>query len=507
MSEIYRKIKENCWVERFAVLMIGILLVFGTLYRTGTIASGFHMLDDHELIRYHLAFSENNASLAGTIKAAIVNDFAGGRYRPLYWTERVTGCKLFGDELAWWNYYTAIKGVLTFYFLYYVARYLKYNRILSFLFVGIILFGRQFTPWFRSANQESTGLLLCAFTLCLIARQCYHKKYNNVAYNIVIVVGTVLCGLVKESFTLFMPVFAALKIWLEYCDRGKLVNCLRKNIAVYLVIALSMMINVIMIVFYVGIDQVSYAGFHEGVSLADYWSGIVYSLKFNMGSYTIAGGVFLFAIVMYVLEISKELRKKYLWFAAISAYVMAVQLIAHAKSLMWERYMIPWVVGYAFLFVLLGYRIFEQNKWRRTVYTAVLIILFLVEAPKAYQMSRDYAYDGQMLRVYFQNILDNTDEESQVVCAFRDEEINLATECWLEVHGRTQVYSYDTLTGEFKNIVQLKGAVPEEFSWEQARVVVCYGDQVEIMLQLMGLSEESSYSVNQCSSYCVISVL
>ena len=262
-----------------------------------------------------------------------------------------------------------------------------------------------------------------------------------------------------------------------------------------------------MIVFYVGIDQVSYAGFHEGVSLADYWSGIVYSLKFNMGSYTIAGGVFLFAIVMYVLEISKELRKKYLWFAAISAYVMAVQLIAHAKSLMWERYMIPWVVGYAFLFVLLGYRIFEQNKWRRTVYTAVLIILFLVEAPKAYQMSRDYAYDGQMLRVYFQNIFDNSDEVSQVVCAFRDEEINLATECWLEVHGRTQVYSYDTLTGEFKNIVQLKGAVPEEFSWEQARVVVCYGDQVEIMLQLMGLSEESSYSVNQYSSYSVISVL
>lgn len=501
------KWKESFRLEHIIILMLGILAVFGTLYRTGTVTSGFHMLDDHELIRFNLVFTESNASLGDTVRSAVVNDFGGGRYRPLYWVERVTGSKLFGDELTLWNYYTAIKGVLTFYFLYYTARYLKYNRIISLLFVGIIIFGRQFTPWFRSANQESTGLLLCAFTLFFIARQYYYEKYNSLSYNFFILAGALLCGLIKESFTLFMPVFAALKFWLEYCQKGKFVQCLKENAVVYAVIVLSTLFNVGMILFYVGLDRVVYAGFHEETSLAEYWSGIVYSLKFNLGSYTIAGGVLLFAVAMYFFEIPKERRKEYLGFTAIGAYVMATQLVAHAKSLMWERYIIPWIVGYAFLFVLSGYRIFEKSRWRQYLYIAVLAILFMTEAPKAYRMSEDYAYTGQMLRLYFQNILDNTEADSRIVCAFRDGEISLATECWLEVHERTQVYSYDTVTGEFVNKVQLKGTVPESYSWEQARVVVCYSDQVEEIISLLGLTEESQYSVSEYIGYSVISGL
>lgn len=496
--------EKSFWLEHIVILMLGVLTVFGTLYRTGVITSGFHMLDDHELIRFNLAFTENNASLGETIRYAILNDFGGGRYRPLYWLERVTGSKLWGDELTCWNCYTAVKGVLTFYFLYYTARYLKYNRIVSFLFVGIILFGSQFTPWFRCANQESTGLLFCALTLYFIAIQYFYGKYNGLLFNAVIVLGAILCGLTKESFVLFMPVFIALKFWLEYCQKGEFIRCLKGNLAVYVLIALSALINVGMILFYVGVDHVSYAGFHEATALTEYWSGIRYSLKFNLGSYTIAGGVFLFAILLYVFEIPKEKRKKYFGFTVISVYVMTVQLIAHAKSLMWERYIIPWIVGYALLFVLLGYRIFEQNRWRRSIYIVALAILFLAEAPKAYRMSRDYAYVGQILKLYFQNILDHTEEDSQIVCALSAGELNLSTECWLEVHERTQAYSYDLNTGEFVNMVQLKGTVPESFSWEKAQVVVCDGDQVEQILQLMGISEESQYDVSEYNGYHVI---
>lgn len=499
------KWKESFWLEHIIILILGILAVFGILYRTGAITCGFHMLDDHELIRYKLLFTENHASLASAIKETFLNDFLrGGRYRPLYWVERMTGSRLFGDELAYWNCYTAVKGVITFYFLYYTARYLKYDRIISFLFVGIILFGRQFTPWFRSANQESTGLLLCAFALYFIARQNYRGKHNSFSYNVVIVMGAVLCGLAKESFTLFMPVFAALKFWLEYCGNRDFKGCLRKNMVVGAVIALSMLVNVCMILFFVGVDRVSYAGFHEGTSIAEYWSGMAYSLNFNLKSYTIAGEILLFAIAMFMFEIPKELRMKYLGFATIGFYVIVVQLIAHAKSLMWERYIIPWIVGYASLFVLLGYRIFEKDKWRKSLYIGVLAILFFTEAPKAYQMSKDYAYIGQMLKLYFQNILDNTAEDQQVVCAFSAGEINLATECWLEVHGRTQVYSYDIATGQFNNLVQLKGDAPEVYSWEQAKVVVCYSDQIEQVLQWLHLSEEEQYDISEYSNYSVI---
>lgn len=121
-----------------------------------------------------------------TVKAWILNDLRV-RYRPLYWTERVTVGYLFGSNLTAWNIWTAVKGVFAFALLYLTARFLKNTRLISFVFPMIIMLGAQFTPWYRSANQESTGLLLCSAILCLITAQYNHRKFTSVAYNVPIV--------------------------------------------------------------------------------------------------------------------------------------------------------------------------------------------------------------------------------------------------------------------------------------------------------------------------------
>ena len=490
-------------LEPVIILLLGILLVGGTLYRTGTISSGYHFQDDHELIRYHVAFTEGNASLADLIGTAIAGDST--RFRPMYWVERLTGIMLFGDEMVYWNWYTAFKGILTFYLLYYTARYLVRSRFISFLFTGITLFGAQFTPWYRSANQENTGLLFCALTLFLIAKQYHDKKYENLLMNILIPLSAVICGLIKESFTLFMPVFAALKFWLEYCENGECYKCFKRNLNVSIIILLSAAVNAGIILFHTGVDNVSYAGFQKGTSLLEYWSGIKYSLNFNLRSYTLAGAALFFAIVMFFHQLSKADQRKYAGFILIALYVMVVQLVVHAKSLMSERYIIPWIVGYTFLIVLLGYQLFRQDRWKKTLYIGILILLFLSEAPRAWSMSREYAYTGSMVRLYFQNILDKTSEDSHIVCAFYDPEVNIASECWLETHGRTLVYSFDTASEEFVNLSQLKMPSPEIFSWETATVITCYTSQAEQILQSVGISDPDQYDLSEHGIYCVIS--
>lgn len=163
---------------------------------------------------------------------------------------------LFGSNMLYWNCYTAIKGVITFCLLYFTARYLKCNPVISGLFTGLILYGAQFTPWYRSANQESIGLLLCALTMCLIAAQSYYKKYRSVLFNILIVISAILCGLMKESFTLLMPAFIALKFWLEYHGEPdkKFWDCIKSNWVTYGIIGMALLANIWVLLFRVGVD-------------------------------------------------------------------------------------------------------------------------------------------------------------------------------------------------------------------------------------------------------------
>ena len=495
------------WAEHVVVLIIGFVLVVGLLYKTGTFTSGYHFADDHELIRMELEFEKQN-TLGSVMKSMISGDMTQ-RFRPLYWVERVTGARIWGSDMLAWNYYTAWKGVVTFYLLYLVARFLRNGRVISIFFPCVIMFGTQFTPWYRSANQESTGMLLCAFTLLLIAGQAYYRKYTSWIYNIGIVAGAVLCGLMKESFTLFVPVFIALKYWLEYCDKKVQApdariwtECVKTNWPTYAAIGVAFLSNILIIMLRVGVDKIDYAGFHEETSLSEYLSGLEATFTYYQKWCTLFAVLILFVVAMCYQLIEKDKIKYYIGFALIGFFAMAVQLVVHAKSGMWERYALPCMVGYAFVFVLLGYRIFEQDVARRRIYLAILSLLLCLQVPKGYQLAKDYTYTGTMIRNYFQCILDHTDETSLIISGFSDAEINIATECWLEVRERTQVTSWQE--AEFVDNVQLVGEAPDDVSWQQAKVATCYTSQQGEILQLMGLTDPAQYFISECGHYCVI---
>lgn len=136
---------------------VGTIIIGGILAIAGTIWSGYHFIDDHELLRIEYE-ARNGNPLSNVLRGWLVGDMTW-RYRPLYWIERVILGYLFGSNLTAWNIWTAVKGILAFALLYESARYLKFGRIVSTIFPMIIVLGAQFTPWYRSANQESTGIL------------------------------------------------------------------------------------------------------------------------------------------------------------------------------------------------------------------------------------------------------------------------------------------------------------------------------------------------------------
>ena len=497
------------YLEHIVVLVIGVTLIGGILYKTGTISSGYHFLDDHELIRIEYSLKEQQVTVFEGIRSWQLNDLSW-RFRPLYWVERVAGTAIMGSSLFYWNCYKAVQGIFTFYLLYFTARYLKNKWHSSFLFAAIIMLGEQFMPWYRSANQENTGLFLCALTLWLIALQYHRKKYTAAGYNILICLSAIACGLVKESFTIFMPVFPAMMFWLEYCredmagSKGYWKKCLKRNGLAYTVILFGFAVNVYFIAFRVGVDKVGYAGFDESTGLKQYYYGIRDSLLVFLKWYTLVGILLIAAVILCYQLIEKEKRKFYIGLALISGYIIGTQLAAHAKSLMAGRYIIPAIVGYGLLFILLGYQIFEKDRFRRKVYLTVLVVLLLLEVPAAVKNARDYTYDGRLIGQFLQSIMDHTSPDSVIIGTFTDEELNLATSSWLEVNERTKEYTHDQATGDLKDTIQLAALNLEEITWEDAHVVLGYAGDKESMLAMMGIEDEQGYSFHEFGKYALI---
>lgn len=73
---------------------------------------------------------------------------------------------------------------------------------------------------------------------------------------------------------------------------------MKENLAVYLCILGAFVINVYMILFCVGVDQVSYAGFHQDTGLNQYLHGISDSLFVNMKWNTVIAGLLIFMMLL-----------------------------------------------------------------------------------------------------------------------------------------------------------------------------------------------------------------
>ena len=501
---------KSILLSRTQGLLCGLLLIAGTLIQAGTITSGYHFLDDHELLRIEYSLEENKVPLGNVISQWIQNDL-NQRFRPLYWVERVVGTAIMGSDMFYWNCYKAVMGVLTFHLLYMAAWYLKAKWYTGVLFAGIIMMGAQFTPWYRSANQENTGLFLCALTLYLIGRQYYKEKWSGPVYNISIAVAAILCGLVKESFIFMMPAFAAIKFWLEYWEgctvereRGTLKRTLKRGAPFYIFTLIAFGTDVYYILFRVGVDKVSYAGFHSDTSIREYISSILYSVKTYLEWYLIFG-IFCILIVLVCYQvINLKKWKEYAGWVAIGLGVMAVQLVLHSESGMWERYIIPFIIGYALVYVLLFDKMLQKDAFREVVYTGILMALLFIGVREARSGALQYADDGRLIDGYLTYIVENTDEESKIVGAFTDEELNLATSCWLEMNGRTKEFYYNWQSGEFSDNIQIVQVNQDTVSWADADVVLCYSTDVYTVIDMMGLMQGDIYERLQYGKYAVV---
>lgn len=442
--------KKSKKIEIISITIFYILLVFGVLLLTGTITSGWHLVDDQEYIDYILQMKFDGLSYWECLKNTILQDLMW-RFRPLYYFLRVTFTVFFGTNLVAWSLLRGFTTAAAFLFLYLCGRKMKCNIFYSVLFSLVVMVGPQSVVWWKLGPQEGTGMLIFAigFYFLLLwlesGKKCY--KWNAV-------ITLILVGLYKESFLLMLPFALSYLFYYDFKNEGFSFTTIKKvfikNKAIIISLIAFLCIALAVIFKYSG-TNVAYLG--EEFTPNRYkilWIGMLQnSLE---GFFWCAAAVFL--IMLTGIKKWNEL----FWEFLLTIAIMAAQFILYIRLGFEERYILPWSFGYAYFMVIALSNWSIMQGIRRKIYCVCLAGLIIFHFPIVIKEAEYYTYRGQSVTDVFNTVLEETEPDSKILAAYWPyEESNITASYWMRLNGRDNVYSWNEdnkecidITGEGK---------------------------------------------------------
>ena len=209
--------KINKRTELCLVILLAVCLVLGVTLGMGTLTCGWHLVDDHEFLRWFYELKVEKRNVFEMIGSWLVQDFAM-RYEPLYYTNRILSCFFFGINLLPYSILKSMEIIVSCVFLYYCGRLMGANKGYSFLFAAVSLTGYQSAVWWKLGPQEPQCTLLFS-----IGFYCMLKWLNtNRALWAVgsIAAFFVMCNY-KESFILLLPFLMLYVLYLDLNEGGR----------------------------------------------------------------------------------------------------------------------------------------------------------------------------------------------------------------------------------------------------------------------------------------------
>ena len=187
--------------EAALVWVLSAALVFGAVMVTGTLTSGFHLVDDWEFAKYVDWMTLENYSLWDCLREAVGFDITI-RFRPLYYINRVLMAYVFGINLTAMSVVKAAEIVAALVALYYCARQMKCNMVYAALFSLTVMVGYQSPVWWKLGPQESYDIMMFAVGFFFLLKWLSAGKRR---YAFVSLGAFFLMSVYKEPFILLLP--------------------------------------------------------------------------------------------------------------------------------------------------------------------------------------------------------------------------------------------------------------------------------------------------------------
>jgi len=391
--------------DRYVLFCI-VLFVFLFLSVTQTLTSGFHFVDDHEIVRIKYDLRESSLSeVTGNWIKEDMNSTA--RFRPLYFANRVFMTWIFGSDFFFWSLYNGLLWCITMIFFYLGARNLMFNIFESVIFLVISFIGPQSEIWWRLGPQESLGVTFLSIAFFVMSLSIHRKRYQ--LNNLIFALFLVLASLVKESFILVMPAFIFLKVITEKTiHKGNLKELIFRNTLLLIPLGVGLL-ELLLIKYRIGTSYSGIAG-DPGAVLSNLFNACLDFLQTYLnliiaGIILLTGGIFM--------------KKRIFWFdpAGFIFFILIFipNILLYARTGLMERYLLPTSIGLAFFIVSCLKDVADNSLLYRKASYILILFSFL---PYIIQVTNDasaFATEGRETDKLLDAIALNHEEGSQVL--------------------------------------------------------------------------------------------
>ena len=423
--------------EAALVWVLSAALVFGAVMVTGTLTSGFHLVDDWEFAKYVDWMTLENYSLWDCLREAVGFDITI-RFRPLYYINRVLMAYVFGINLTAMSVVKAAEIVAALVALYYCARQMKCNMVYAALFSLTVMVGYQSAVWWKLGPQESYDIMMFSVGFFFLLKWL---STNKKGYAFASFAALFLMSIYKEPFILLLPFVGLFVLYAgmqgQKVTVANLWAAVRRRLPWLLAIGILFATEMFLIVFVIGTNNYSYVGLDESITMEQYvqiWSNAAHgNLKWYMRFGVLMGLVFL---------TYWEQLKKLGWEILLAAAVIVPQCITYSKTGLEERYILPCVFGYAFFFVIVGCNFRPLGGKRRIVYMLCLLLMLAAHGRVTLREAQYFTYRGESIKTMMENtlaVVSGTDKKV-LSCFGPNLEGNRTMYYWFRLHGYDEVF-------------------------------------------------------------------
>lgn len=413
---------------------------------TGTVTSGYHFADDHEILIINDNLSRESFT---TVTLNWVKWSFDSRFLPLFYFHRALKTKIFGNDFTALSVYTVFLLLISLVLFYMGIRKLKYSIIESLCFLVLTFAGHQMEIWWRLGTSETIGMtfLGAAFFFMVNCKKKYLLNTSLFCFFLI------CAALSKESFIIIIPAFLLFKIWHEKDLFGlSIKEAILKN-RMLLIPFIVMIISLLIIVIVVGTNEVGYAGLGDE-SFGDLFAGILSILSNNLLWYLIMDALLfgiLFCRMIEEKKVNYFFRQIFFPFT-FCVLIIVPNLILHAKSGMGARYLVPSLVGIALFTVSLIKEARLNFRWFSYIFIAIVLIFSLKLIKNSYVAGVKFADEGRKTKVFLSAIITNYQEPSNVLVVAdpsNSHERSSSLEIYLSLAKNIKIYAYaieDTAT-------------------------------------------------------------
>lgn len=485
-----KRIKEKPIYEYLIAVFVFVCFSIAFANITGILNSGYHLVDDHEIIDIN-SYIVNNGFL-NALSYYVIDDLIW-RYRPLFFIVRVIRAGLFGTNFYFWHLSVAIECGLYMAFSYILARKLKADILPSIIFSFVWLIGTQDEIIWRMGTQENMGMVFLGLSFILA-----HSYFENGTkkLGIAMTISATLMMMCKESFLVLGPSVILFLFYLYVSNNDedknifiKLWDFIKKYKVFIIIVCLFVLISLGIIVFYVGLMDQGYAGIDTSYTIPEYIrmsiNVFLRDLKEYWALFAIMALEFIYTIVNRISK--KEFNRKLFHILLVGfvliAYSLGIEAVLHAKSSIFDRYKLPciWFI-YLSLIALQNKRVNKYINYAVAIFALTIVIFFYNQKDaNVYEDGQWYAKDGKQTTEMFRYIgsLKEKKQDLVVLTDYMWYEHNISSSMYLQLQeGVNSVYykDDDRTDGNYKKEYRNDGTT---ISYADADVLITDDNKID----------------------------